>query len=371
MIGRLTIEDGAALSFLKAQRSPIPIDCCLRVSQLHDAQIMWRQQNDRMDQGAYLTRLVTVIGFQRFERTSRPDNEPHVIPMALKPSSYPRRIRSMFTRLSALYRWMGVRAVVLMLAHVASTHASPVAFQAFPNNSTHSSAAVAQAIGNVPTNVGVVYDPIGQTNDIQIYNFSALVYTGFINVGLTLDRIRHGDWISTESNDGGFFNFKSGELPNIPRMGNNYYMEFVVWPSLNVTNGTYDPSINAFGTVAFPGPMRLLIGLGGEVYFTGDHYGSGLQKNAYYVNPTPAFGTFRITNITREANNVRITWQTVGGTTNVVQTAAGASGGSSNNFSNLSPIIVPNGGDLTSTNFLDVGAATNFPARYYRVRVGQ
>lgn len=277
----------------------------------------------------------------------------------------------MFTRLSALYRWMGVLAVVLMLAHAASTHASPVVFQAFPNNSTHSAAAVAQAIGNVPTNVGVVYDPIGQTNDIQIYNFSALVYTGFINVALTLDRIRHGDWISTESNDGGFFNFNSGELSNIPRLGNNYYMEFVVWPSLDITNGTYDPSIKAFGTVAFPGPMRLLIGLGGEVYFTGDHYGSGLQKNAYYVSPTPAPGTFRITNITRETNNLRITWQTVGGTTNRVQSTAGPSSTYSTNCSNLSPIVVPNGGDLTSTNYLDVGAATNFPARYYRVRVGQ
>src|ERR1035438_6033812 len=229
----------------------------------------------------------------------------------------------MFRGLLSIYRWTGILLAVSILAHTATTHASPVAFRVFPNNATHSSAAVAQAIANVPTNVGVVYDPISQTNAIQICNFSALVYTGFINVGLTLDRIRHGDWISTESNDGGFFNFTSGELPNIPRMGNNYYMEFVVWPSLNVTNGTYDPSINAFGTVAFPGPMRLLIGLGGEVYFTGDHYGSGLQKNAYYVNPTPAFGTFRITNITKEANNIRITWQTVGGTTNRVQAVTG------------------------------------------------
>ena len=272
----------------------------------------------------------------------------------------------MFTRLSALYRWTSVLVAVSALGAVAS----PVAFQAFPNNSTHSSVAVAQAIANVATNVGVVYDPIGQTNDIQIYNFSALVYTGFINVGLTLDRIRHGDWISTESNDGGFFNFTSGELPNIPRMGNNYYMEFVVWPSLDIPNGTYDPSIKAFGTVAFPGPMRLLIGLGGEVYFTGDHYGSGLQKNAYYVTPPPAPGTFQITNISRETNNLRITWQTVGGTTNRVQAVTGTSGNYPNNFSNLSPIIVPNGGDLTSTNYLDMGAATNFPARYYRVRVG-
>jgi hypothetical protein len=40
--------------------------------------------------------------------------------------------------------------------------------------------------------------------------------------------------------------------------------------------------------MSFPGAMRLLIGLGGEVYFTGDHYGEdGTQTNAYYVYPTP------------------------------------------------------------------------------------
>jgi hypothetical protein len=116
--------------------------------------------------------------------------------------------------------------------------------------------------------------------------------------------------------------------------------------------------------------MRLLIGSGGEVYFTGDHYGSGLQKNAHYVNPPAPPGTFRITNIARETNNLRITWQTVGGSTNRVQAAVGPLGTSSTNFSDLSPVIVPNGGDLTSTNYLDLGAATNVPARYYRVRIG-
>jgi hypothetical protein len=52
-------------------------------------------------------------------------------------------------------------AVVLTLFSaailVAPAYATPVAFQPFPNNSTHSSAAVAQAIANVPTNAGVVY----------------------------------------------------------------------------------------------------------------------------------------------------------------------------------------------------------------------
>ena len=65
-------------------------------------------------------------------------------------------------------------------------------------------------------------------------------------------------------------------------------MEFIVWPFLNLAAGTYNTS-NAYGSMTYPGAMRLLIGLGGEVYFTGDHYGEdGPQQNAYYVNPLPA-----------------------------------------------------------------------------------
>ena len=277
----------------------------------------------------------------------------------------------MFTRVTLRWRWAGVMAVLLVATFTAGSHAAPVPFGPFPNNATHSSAAVAAAIANVQTNVGVVYDPIGQTNDIQVYNFNTLVYTGPLDVSLSLDRIRHGYCISNEVNDGGFFNFNPGELPNIPRKGTNYYMEFVVWFSINITNATFDPAVQPFGVVSFPGPMRLLIGLGGEVYFTGDHYGSGLQKDAYYVNPVPPPGTFRITSVMPETNNVRISWQTVGGQTNVVQATAGVAGGYSNNYVDVSPIIIPSGGDLTSTNWLDVGAATNSPARFYRVRLHQ
>jgi hypothetical protein len=180
--------------------------------------------------------------------------------------------------------WLAAFAFVF----VAQVQASPTAFGAFPNNSTHSSAAVAQAIANVPTNVGTIYDASGQTNDIQIWNFNTLLYTGSYNIATTLTRIRDGYWITTETDDGGFFNFNTGELPNIPRLGNNYYMEFVVWPSMNFSNATYDPKVLPFSGMTFPGAMRLLIGLGGQVYFTGDHYGEdGTQTNAYYVYPTP------------------------------------------------------------------------------------
>jgi hypothetical protein len=138
--------------------------------------------------------------------------------------------------------------------------------------------------------VGVVFDANGQTNDIQIWNYGTGVYTGAVNISSTLQRIRNGQSVAnTESDDGGFFNFYPYEFPNIPRKGNNYYMEFVVWPYLNLTNGTYYTGTDAYGSMAYPGAMRILVGLGGEVYFTGDHYGEdGPQQNAYYLVPLPS-----------------------------------------------------------------------------------
>jgi hypothetical protein len=170
----------------------------------------------------------------------------------------------------------------------------------------------------VPTNAGVVCDASGRTNSIQVYNFGQLVYSGPIDVTPTLERIRHGCRIPTEKHDGGFFSFKHfAEMSNIPRKGNYYYREFVVWPGIDITNDMYDPGERAFGVVPFPGPMRLLIGRGGEVYFTGDHYGDGAQTNAYYVNPRPSPGV----------------------------------------------------SDVTAINYLDTGGATNLPVRRCRIRL--
>jgi hypothetical protein len=260
---------------------------------------------------------------------------------------------------------LGALAMVSAVGLTATTRAQTVSFGSFPNNSTHSNAWVMAAIANVPVNAGVVYDPIGQTNDLQVYNFGTLVYTGPVNVSLTLERIRLGYWMPTETDDGGFFNFDdAGELPNIPRKGNNYYMEFVVWPFINLTNATYDSGEDAYGVVAYPGPMRLLI----EVWFTGDHYGEdGLQLNAENVNPPPPAGIFQLTSIAVQGTNTALTWNTIGGETNYVQ----AAGGISSNFMDISSPIVAGGGDLTNASYLDAGGATNLPGRFYRVLLVQ
>ena len=80
----------------------------------------------------------------------------------------------------------------------------------------------------------------------------------------------------------------------------------------------------------------------------------------------------RTTAVTVQGQDIQITWLTTGGTTNIVQVTGGTADGSynTNGFADIvgSLTIIPGSGD-TSTNYIDVGGATNAPARYYRVRL--
>lgn len=66
-----------------------------------------------------------------------------------------------------------------------------------------------------------------------------------------------------------------------------------------------------------------------------------------------------------EGPDVLITWQSVGGMTNAVESTPNPGG----SYSNISGNIVITGTGLAMTNYLDAGAATNTPANYYRVRL--
>lgn len=97
-----------------------------------------------------------------------------------------------------------------------------------------------------------------------------------------------------------------------------------------------------------------------------DPDGDGQNNEAEFMAgtcPTNSASAFRILSISPEANNLRITWQTVGGKTNTLQ-ATGVIGGT---YTNVSPnLIILNTGD-TTTNWVDPGASTNWPARFYRI----
>jgi hypothetical protein len=77
---------------------------------------------------------------------------------------------------------------------------------------------------------------------------------------------------------------------------------------------------------------------------------------------------YQITGITQQGNDILVSWITGGiCLTNILQRATGTADGSfTNNFTDIFTLTNTLG---NVTNYLDAGAATNFPARYYRVRV--
>jgi len=92
---------------------------------------------------------------------------------------------------------------------------------------------------------------------------------------------------------------------------------------------------------------------------------SNLQEFLAGTDPTSSESVFRILSIGMQGDDVLLTWATAGGRTNAVQAASNLSG----TFSNISPNIIITGSGDTTTNYLDPGAATNWPSLFYRIRL--
>jgi hypothetical protein len=92
------------------------------------------------------------------------------------------------------------------------------------------------------------------------------VFEGTVDLQPTLERIARGERFP-HRNDGTTFRNREGRLPSQPE---GYYTEYV-HPT---------PGING------PGPQRIIIGRGGEVYYTFDHYGSFIRVNPPAPTPT-------------------------------------------------------------------------------------
>jgi hypothetical protein len=120
--------------------------------------------------------------------------------------------------------------------------------------------------------------------------------------------------------------------------------------SMTVTPGTYDMSAAVSGR--------------GTNTASGVTVTNGAVVMQNFLFPS----TFQITSVARESNSIRITWSMSAGTTNALQRTAGGADGSynTNGFATIFAVTNAVG---TTTNYLDAGVATNFPARYYRVRL--
>jgi len=100
-----------------------------------------------------------------------------------------------------------------------------------------------------------------------------------------------------------------------------------------------------------------------ENWSAGDFVGLDNDGNNLYDLADYAVGPFQLFTATKEGNNLRVTWLTAGGRTNTVQAAGSASG----TFSDVSPAIQVLGVGPVTTNYLELGGATN-PARFYRLK---
>jgi sugar lactone lactonase YvrE len=103
----------------------------------------------------------------------------------------------------------------------------------------------------------------------------------------------------------------------------------------------------------------------------GSIFASGIDAPEFVfvqvAEPTNNASAFRITSIAVTGSDVLVKWNMGSGKTNVLQATTGdANNGFTNTFSDL--FVVANTAG-TTTNYLDAGAVTNFPSRYYRVRL--
>jgi len=141
--------------------------------------------------------------------------------------------------------------------------------------------------------------------------------------------------------------------------GRVYFARSFNWSSTGVMTGTN------LVTTEFAVPAGLPVGTYSVVVVA-----NGISSAPFSLQiPTPQ-GPFQITSIVgTNANDLLITWNT-SGISNIVQVTAGTGAGGSfspNDFTDLTNLVVT----TAMTNFWDVGAATNSPARYYRIRSPQ
>jgi hypothetical protein len=93
---------------------------------------------------------------------------------------------------------------------------------------------------------------------------------------------------------------------------------------------------------------------------------NNLQEYLAGTDPTNSASCFQITSIAPSGNDLLITWTVVTNKSYMVELSTTAP---TSSFTNLGTVTVPASPAISSTNYLDLGAATNGPTRFYRIQV--
>ena len=141
--------------------------------------------------------------------------------------------------------------------------------------------------------------------------------------------------------------------------------------TMNVGTLVLDPNMSAVGD-GIPNGWKQQHGLDpfdpnlGSEDADGDGM-SNLQEYLAGTDPTNSASAFQITSLVATGFDISVTWTTGIGRTNALQaTAAGDGGLYTNSFADIFTVTNAVG---NQTNYFDLGAVTNFPSRFYRVRL--
>jgi hypothetical protein len=140
--------------------------------------------------------------------------------------------------------------------------------------------------------------------------------------------------------------------------------------SLSITTTNLDPNLSAVGD-GIPNGWKQQYGLdpfdpnSANSDADGDGF-SSLQEFQSGTDPTNSASSLRITSIRSQGSDLLITWSVTTNKTYKVQVAPDSI---ANAFADLATVIVPAAPAITETNYLDVGAATNNPPRFYKIKL--
>jgi hypothetical protein len=139
----------------------------------------------------------------------------------------------------------------------------------------------------------------------------------------------------------------------------------------NVALGTPVTSDNCgAASVVNNAPPLYPMGTNFVVWTATDIYGNSSScTQQVIVNQVEANASnITILNIQAIGNNVKLTWQTFGNSTNIIQLAIPTADGSyTDAFTDIATVFVPGSG-IIITNWVDSSGVTNQPSRYYRVQ---
>jgi hypothetical protein len=184
---------------------------------------------------------------------------------------------------------------------------------------------------------------------------------------LSVSNAAHNATLSIQS---GTFTQSGGTLTVDNLVINNACARFIhTGGALSITTTNLNPNQSAVGD-GIPNGWKQQYGLDlfDPSLAGADPDGDGQSNLLEYLagtDPTNSAVAFKILGVVATNEDVRVTWQTAGGRTNVVQSASDLSG----TYANIGPNIVISGTGDTATNYLDTGAATNATARFYRIRL--